>query len=172
MIRPELAVLGENLQSSRLECAIRGIPRHQVQNIKRSPLTRIAREVPSTALNVVQKVFLSYIAGKVLGSLAASCHAPSIYVFFDRAVRRMRTSIRDQICVCGSGRPVRAVLRVNAESIGFTPRLKTPTTSIYVCDRCIDRPRPATRERILDTVIDATSSIVRYIEETSGHEPQ
>jgi hypothetical protein len=74
-----------------------------------------------------------------------------------------KSGIEKQKCACGSEIRPRVAITIAGSSLHHAPRVKTQATTIYICDRCVERPRPGTRGKILEAIVGSAIAITEEI---------
>lgn len=66
-----------------------------------------------------------------------------------------RSGYYTQQCACGTTRRAAASLTIAASSLGVVPRRKSRAVTVYICDECLNDPKPKLRRRLIESLLSA-----------------
>jgi hypothetical protein len=65
----------------------------------------------------------------------------------------MRTEIQKQRCACRNTERTPIAISIMASTLGTVPRRKSKNLTVYICSRCIVKPKPRTCRQIMLAVV-------------------
>lgn len=58
-----------------------------------------------------------------------------------------------QTCACGTSRRARASVTLAGSTLGVVPRRRSRAVTVYICDECLEDPKPKLRRRLLEAFL-------------------
>jgi hypothetical protein len=72
-----------------------------------------------------------------------------------------RSGFYTQQCPCGGSRRPVASVTLYGSTLRVTPRRKSPSITVYICEECLKSPKPRAKRQFIEAILTGAHDAIR-----------